>query len=47
MIKILEDVLDIGTTEDVENPSSNYIVRNLKDFEFINLFLIKNKFKFF
>ena len=31
--KNLKDALDIGTTEDTENPSSNFIVRNLKNFE--------------
>ena len=30
---VLEDVLDVGTTEDVESHASNYIIKNLKDFK--------------
>ena len=38
---IIQDALDIGSTNDLDNKSSNYLIRNLKNIKYINLFLIK------
>ena len=45
--KNIEDILDIGSTEDENNPSSNYIIKNLgnyKIYKSISDQLIKSNF---